>query len=66
MVVGDYISERWGRWTGLIISEDYRRLHQYLEREIYYTVLIVNRAGKSKTIEVPASECVPFTSENLD
>ena len=61
--IGDYISEKWGRWTGLIISEDYRRSHQYLDREHYYSVLIVDKSGKNKVIDVLASECKTLTKE---
>jgi hypothetical protein len=61
--IGDYISEKWDRWTGLIISEDYRRSHQYLDRELYYSVLIVDKSGRNKVIDILASECRPIAKE---
>lgn len=65
MNTGDYIKEIRGKWTGLILSSDYRRSHQYLERELYYSVLVVDSAGKNRVIEVPAYECKLLT-ETLD
>ena len=61
---GDYIFEKYSMKKGLVISKEYARQHQYLDRELYYEVLVTTSENKSGIEKFLASDC-EIVSSNI-
>ena len=55
--IGDYVIDNSSSLSGIVISEAYERQHQYLERELYYNILVHASKSSGKIIKVHSYDC---------
>ena len=55
--IGDYVIDNTSNLSGIVISEAYERQHQYLERELYYNILVHTAKSSGKILKVHSYNC---------
>jgi hypothetical protein len=63
--VGDLVRSKRGLWSGIIIGEEYVRHHQYLDRELYFKILISSQKG-TYVKSVFSEECEAIETKKQD
>ena len=55
--IGDYVRDKLNNQTGIVVFERYERQHQYLERDLYYDILVSDGRNAGKIVKALSYDC---------